>query len=87
MRDVTGNVCVCDINGVILIGWPSVTLAVISALDNWFRSSQITGLLFIFVQQIQFYFLEKIEQTVTNSCQMLNLCIMKCCGRFGVVRN
>ena len=44
MRDVTGNVCVCDINGVILIGWPSVTQAVIIALDNWFRSSQITGL-------------------------------------------
>ena len=44
MRDVTGNVSVCDINGVILIGWPSVTRAVIIALDNWFRSSQITGL-------------------------------------------
>ena len=66
MRDVTGNVCICDINGVILIGWPSVTLAVISALDNWFRSSQITGLLSIFVHQIQFYFLERIEQTVTH---------------------
>ena len=44
MRDVTGNVSVCDINGVILIGWPSVTQTVIIALDNWFRSSQITGL-------------------------------------------
>ena len=86
MRDVTGNVC--DINGVILIGWPSVTLAVISALDNWFRSSQITGLLSIFVQQIQFYFLERIEQTVTHMSNVrLNLCIMKCCGYFGVVKN